>query len=82
LQSEYLTLVNNQEAIRDLFIETRNQIMGRESLKDVILLDSILNQVNIDNQFFDTVHVSGKINQIIAKNIFLKINKRDKTLCK
>jgi hypothetical protein len=82
LQSEYLTLVNNQEAIRDLFIETRNQIMGRESLKDVILLDSILNQVNIDNQFFDTVHVNGKINQIIAENIFLKINKRDKTLCK
>jgi len=82
LHSEYLTLVNNQKVLDDLFRETKNQIMNRESLKDVILLDSILDQADIDNQFFDAVHVSGKINQIIAQNIFLKINKSDKTLCK
>lgn len=82
LHSEYLTLVNNQKVLDDLFRETKNQIMNRESLRDVILLDSILDQSDIDNQFFDTVHVNSKINQIIAENIFLKINKRDKALAK
>jgi hypothetical protein len=69
LPYSYSKMMKEQHTVKKIYEYTKLEIKNRKSLSDVHDFTEILDSLDIEGLFYDPVHVTFNINEVVAKKI-------------